>query len=135
MKFWLLTHKLGSWNFSVKPLISSLEGVILCWWEREGCCVEAKEEERKKNKERGKGVEKEGLDFWPDAAKKIRKVWRLLGQQNQIREVEKLGWIRVWLGKEISHPLSTFLHSHLYILCIHTYFYFYFFFAFTLIYK
>ena len=132
MKVWLLTHKLGSWNFSVNPLISSLERNILCWWEREGCRVEAKEEERKKNKERGKGVEKEGLDFWSDAAKKIGKVWRLLGQQNQIRDVDKLGW-DTWDAREENHTgFSTF-----FFLCIHTYIYIYIyiFFAFTLIYK
>ena len=59
MTFWLLNHNLGSWNFSVNPLISSLERDVLFWWEREGCHVRRGEEGNKK-KERGIEREEKG---------------------------------------------------------------------------
>ena len=113
MKFWLLTHKLGSWNFSVNPLISSLERDILFWWERESCRVRAKREE---NKNKEKGVGKEGLDFL------IR-----CSQGNTIREKtfeaakgdKRCGlWVEYvgCLGKISPPTFSTFIF-----LCIHTY--------------
>ena len=56
-----------------------------------------------------------------------KKSVKTFGAAKSDKRTGKLGWIRVWLGKEISHPLSPFLHSHLYIyiyiLCIHTYFF------------
>ena len=72
------------------------------WWEREGCCVRRGEEGNKK-KERGiEKEEKELLDF--RCSQENKKSEKTFGQQNQIRDVD-LGWVRVMLGKKISHPL------------------------------
>ena len=58
-----LPPTIWSWNFSVNPLISSLERDVLLWWGREGCCGRRGEEGNKK-KERGiEKEEKELLDF------------------------------------------------------------------------
>ena len=92
MKFWLLTPNNWSWNFGVNPLISSLEKDILFWWEREGCHVRTKEEERKKSKERGIEKEVKELDFLSGAAKKVR-------------QINFWGGVRVMLRKKSHHPL------------------------------
>jgi len=99
--FDFLPPTIWSWNFSLNPVISSLERVKMFWWEREGCRVRRGEEGSKK-KERGiVKAEKELLDF--RCSQENKKVRRLLGSKNQIKDVDFWGGIRVWLGK-ISHP-------------------------------
>ena len=41
--------------------------------------------------------------------KENKKSEKTFGAQKKIRDVENLGWIRVRLGKEKSHPLFNFL--------------------------
>ena len=88
MKFWLLTHKLGSWNFSVNPLISSLERDVLFWWERGGCHVRAKREE---NKNKEKGEEKEGRTFCLVQPRRWDKE-RTFGAAKSDKGCGQLGW-------------------------------------------
>ena len=74
-----------------------------------------KEEQRKRKRSRERGA---GLLIW--CSQENKKSVKTFGAAKSDKRSGKLGWIRVWLGKEISHPLSTFLHSHLFFLCIHT---------------
>ena len=104
-----------SWNFSLNPLISSLERVKMFWWEREGRRV-IRGEEGNKKKERG--IEKEERSCWTsDAAKKIRKVRRLLGSKSD-KGCWQLGWVTCSTREK--HYTHLFQFS-----CIHTYIYIY----------
>ena len=126
--FDFLPPTIWSWNFSLSPLISSLEWDILFWWEREGCRVRRGEEGNKKNE---RGIEKEERSCWTsDAAKKMRKVRRLLGSKSD-KGCWQLGWVTSSTREKYYTYLSQFscIHTFLYI-----YIYIYIFFAFTLIY-
>ena len=128
--FDFLPPTIWSWNFSLNPLISSLERVKMLWWEREGCRVRRGEEGNKKNE---RGIEKEERSCWTsDAAKKIIKgedFWAA----KQIRDVDNWGGLRVVLGKKnITPTFSNFLAFTL--TYIYIYIYIYIFFAFTLTY-
>ena len=100
-----------SWNFSLNPVISSLERVKMLWWEREGCRVRRGEEGNKKNE---RGIEKEERSCWTsNAAKKIRKVRRLLGSKSD-KGCWQLGWATCSTREKTLHPrFPIFLHSHL----------------------
>ena len=126
MKFWLLTHKLGSWNFSVNPYISSLERDILLWWKREEAAVWEQREKKTKTKKKEKR-KRAGLSVWCSQGNEIRR--GLLGQPKSDKRRGQLGWDTWKTREEKSHSLfptfSTFLHSHSnfptkIISCIHT---------------
>ena len=121
--FDFLPPTIWSWNFSLNPLISSLERVKMLWWEREGCRVRRGEEGNKKNE---RGIEKEERSCWTsDAAKKIIKgedFWAA----KQIRDVDNWGGLRVVLGKKnITPTFSNFLaftltYIYIYIYSLHS---------------
>ena len=76
IRFYLLSHRLWSWNFSVNLLISSLEREIWFRWEREGCWWESEREVlpiRTKKEERR--IEKQKNDYSAATKRLGRKFW------------------------------------------------------------
>ena len=113
MKFWLLTHKLGSWNFSVNPYISSLERDILLWWKREEAAVWEQREKKTKTKKKEKR-KRAGLSVWCSQGNEIRR--GLLGQPKSDKRRGQMGW-DTWKARE-ENITPTFPFSQL--SCIHT---------------
>ena len=122
--FDFLPPTIWSWNFSLNPIISSLESVKMFWWEREGCRVRRGEEGSKKKEKGIEKEEKELLDFRCSQENKKRR--RLLGSKSD-KGCWQLGWATCITREKYYTHLFQFSYIHTYI-----YIYIYIFFAFTL---